>query len=187
MQQLVKFVRGTISKEALCGDFEVQGDIPWEPTDVNGNDTCNDPLVELFIAVRNQYRNVIAVSLLPPTRNSDGTIDCHILPSCVAHYTGDLPEKFNQVVNAIYIDICKALEHWNNKWADMYRTYYNISEYTLCNEVTETFIEELGLCKAPPINKSMLLDIVEQFAADKKEEAMKLFDLQEKRTLKLLQ
>ena len=209
MHQEVKFVRGTISKEALCGDFEIRGVIPWDSTDNNEGESCNDPLVELFIAIRNQYRNVVHTTLLPPTRNSDGTISCHILPSCVAHYTEDLPEKFSQIANAIYLDLCTALNLWNKRslnpdlldlgresrewwfpeltWSEMYKAHYDMSRYDRCNKVTETFIALRHYRKAPPANKSMILDIVEQLAAENKEEIMKLFDLQEKRTLELLQ
>lgn len=186
MSRRVKFARGTVNKDALCGDFEIKGKIPWEQTDTNGRETCQDPLVELFIAIRNQYRNVIAISLLPPTREGD-VIEGHLLPSCVAHYTGDLPEKFEQVVRTIYVDLCTAIEVWNKKWAEMYEVYYNISEYKLCDEVTREFIQSLGLPKAPAINRSMILDIVEQFELADKEEVLKLFNASEERTLALLQ
>ncbi|MBR2863957.1 hypothetical protein IKE88_00170 [Candidatus Saccharibacteria bacterium] len=193
MQQvkvLTTIENSSVNKDLLTGDFTIRGDIQWKPKDTNGSETCKDPVVELFIAIRNQYRNVMPLSLLPPVREND-VIRCHVLPSFVTHYTDkdELPEKFQVVMEKVFIDFAKALSIWDKRWGGMYNLYFEISEYKLCNELIETFISELCYSKAPAICSSLLFDIISQFtdaSTEEVKEILNLFNASTARTLNLL-
>lgn len=186
---LTAIEKSSVNKELLTGEFTICGDIQWKSKDANGKDTCKDPVVELFIAIRNQYRNVMPLSILPPIREN-GTIKCHILPSFVTHYNeDDLSEKFQMVAEKVFIDFARALSVWNKKWSQQYNLYFEISEYALCNELIETFISDLHYSKAPAICRSLLYDIISQFTdanAEEAEEILNLFNASTARTLQLL-
>lgn len=190
MQSSTTIESSSVNKELLAGDFVIHGEIQWKSKDVNGNDTCKDPIVELFIAIRNQYRNVMPLSLLPPVREN-GVIRCHVLPSFVTNYADkeELPEKFQMVMEKVFIDFAKALSIWDKKWGEMYNLYFEISEYGLCNELIETFISELQYTKAPAICRSLLSKVLSQFTdanADKVKEVLSLFNASTARTMELL-
>ncbi len=175
----MEIINATINKGSLCADFTVVGDIPH--TAGSGN----DPVTEIFVAVRNQYRNVIPITLLPPERDG-GEIHCHLLPSCVAHYTEGLPEKFELICRNIFSDMGIILGMWQIDSHDLYVQHYNAGEYKECDEVTEDFIGRLGLAKAPAICRSMLVDLISQLADGKAEEVLKIFEVSERQTMRLL-
>ena len=187
-QEEISFVMGSIDGEALCASFEIKGNIPWAPYDANGNSTCNDPVVSLFIAVRNQYRNLVPLCIIPVRYGN--TIKCTILRNSISsqnHKRDEKDEDFEKVVDRVIKDMKKYLKKWQKKEAEQYKVYYEISEYASCNEVTDSFIASLNLHKAPPVTESMLVDILKMFADGERETINNLFKVEEEKTKALLQ
>ena len=188
-QEEISFVMGSIDGEALCAKFEIKGNIPWAPHDADGKPTCNDPVVSLFVAVRNQYRNLVPLVIIPVRYGN--TVKCTILRNNISansfHNYEEEKKNFELVVEKVIKDMKKYLKKWQKKEADQYKIYYEISEYESCNEVTDNFIKNLNLYKAPPITGSMLADILGMFTKDSERDSInRLFKIEEEKTRALL-
>ena len=190
MQRLT-FLRGIINPDELYAEFTVKGNIPWASRDCNGKLIgCNDPLVELFIAVRKQYRNVVPLTLIPPTRKKKGEIKCIVVGNCTNHQNSadsELRKWFEKAVNRVFDDMEKYLKLWAKRKGEQYTVYYEISAYNSCDEVINSFITDLNLHEAPPYTQSMLMDFLNMAANEEREKIEEYFKVEKERTLALLQ